>query len=748
MTQLPTSIQQYLEESGFTPTEIAVLKKLIEGQPVTIRELAAKCGKSVGTLTQAMQKLADKGIISKKNINKSSKYDIESIDAIKKWIERDTMKKYELLKRKKENFDAFMATVEQEKNRPDMEYFNGLDGMQKAYEKLLESDSTEWLKFCPADIDPQQNPLQEFDAELFRERKRRGISIRVLCPDTLNGKRRKDKDPYEHRETKLLKSVEFPVAFTKFIVGDVVASFDFAQHKASFMCFPEFADGQRNMFEHYWDIATADEQGGGVIITKKEVPLEKRVAAQLKKFFFGKKSVVSMVGIALIAAVVTGGMYFNNFRLQKDRLADKAVAIASTAALEINGDALEGIRTKDDMQTDTYQNVFNQFNDIRDTNEGVVYIYAIRPHEDPTKYEWIVDADANYDMPEYVDTHGDGVLDGADENLYPGLSFDVSDITELQTEDLQKPIRTTDFNSDQWGTFISGFAPVFNSNEELVALLGVDYWAEDVQSMTLETFNPARYYLVIFSVLVLVRLFAFHEKLSKDLRALMKTKEATVTLVVCTGVAVVVTLVIQDHYDSINTERVRERVKAIAATAAPEFSAFDLDKIRAYESMKTELYQNVIDKLDEIRMQNPEVEYGYIMRYTDDPYFHEFIVDADSGFPLKREDLNEDGILNDSIIPGRLWYDDDPQTSAILAAKNGPSADPTPMTDEWGIWISGHAPIIRDGELIGILGIDMNASEVDLLTKKDFSFFSYFTAIFLVLASSSVVFKFIYYDTK
>ena len=57
MTALPAHIEEYLLEAGFTSTEILVLRRLLVGESMTLREMASNTGKSTGVLDQAMKKL-------------------------------------------------------------------------------------------------------------------------------------------------------------------------------------------------------------------------------------------------------------------------------------------------------------------------------------------------------------------------------------------------------------------------------------------------------------------------------------------------------------------------------------------------------------------------------------------------------------------------------------------------------------------------------------------------------------------
>jgi hypothetical protein len=84
------------------------------------------------------------------------------------------------------------------------------------------------------------------------------------------------------------------------------------------------------------------------------------------------------------------------------------------------------------------------------------------------------------------------------------------------------------------------------------------------------------------------------------------------------------------------------------------------------------------------------------------------------------------------IAPGHLWLDDDPDYSALHRGWTQPDADSKPTSDPWGVWISGHAPIVdNNGNTMGIIGIDMDAGYIQELTNKSFSWILYFTILFV-----------------
>lgn len=128
MTGLPVHIEAYLLETGFSGTEIFVLKHLIAGDCMTLRELASKTGKSTGVLDQATRKLMQKKILTREMVNGVPKFVLGSLESVKKWVQTDMSEKKDALERKQNDFERFISSLEVSKTRPDMEYFEGLEG--------------------------------------------------------------------------------------------------------------------------------------------------------------------------------------------------------------------------------------------------------------------------------------------------------------------------------------------------------------------------------------------------------------------------------------------------------------------------------------------------------------------------------------------------------------------------------------------------------------------------------------------
>jgi two-component sensor histidine kinase len=108
-------------------------------------------------------------------------------------------------------------------------------------------------------------------------------------------------------------------------------------------------------------------------------------------------------------------------------------------------------------------------------------------------------------------------------------------------------------------------------------------------------------------------------------------------------------------------------------------------------------YRLIRDQLRRSRSGAPWVRDIYTMARRDDGTWY-FVVDAE---PPDSEIFSDFGTSYDAS-----------QDPLIAQALEGPNADDEIVHDEYGDWMSGHAPIhASDGRAVGIVGVDMSASE-------------------------------------
>lgn len=758
MVTLPSSIEVYLVDAGFSGTEVLIVKKLLEEDALTLREIASKTGKSTGVLDQAMKKLMKKGIVARETINETPKYILQSLHTVLDWMKDDMANQQQMIIRKYENFESFISNVQKTKKRPEMEFFEGKEGMKRAYFELFKRGKV-FLRYGPTLFVDEEDPLHDFRAEFFRECQRREIFTRVITHDTPLGRRYKSRDAFEYRETLLVEEDRYPFQFDKIIVGDTVACFQLDLECACFIRYTELAEEERFFFERLWNKKKMAEQKRQEEKNRKaeavallpvidgEIVVSTRVSllSKMREFFLGRRGIVGLSTCAVIAAVLTGVFSWQilNANLQKAR--EQVKTIAATGALQFNALDLDQIHTKADIVKPEYAKVIQQLNAVRNQNKDIAYIYILRLKYD-NNYEYVADADSlNPDA--LYDLNKDGKIDAADENITPGRSF--TGVDDIFMKHLyQTPVADPKPYTDQWGTFIGGYAPIYDTNGNINAILGVDKWAKDIfAGLTIQ--EVTLFFFLSFLIFISIWLAAFDQTLLKEIQTYMKEQKNTAaeilkfffsrrSLLMIGILAVLSALVTFGFYqnnESLNLKRMQEKVLSIAATAALQFDPKDLNQLHTVADIGKPEYAKVIYLLNAIRQQNDGVKYTYVMRPTSKQGIWEFIADADSLDPYARKDLNGDGQINDEdhlSPPGETYdaksfSDSASQMALVKPVTSGPNKD------QWGNIISGWAPIKNNsGTTVAIFGVDKFTSDVHSLTLQTFEPVYYFFAIFFI----------------
>ena len=151
--------------------------------------------------------------------------------------------------------------------------------------------------------------------------------------------------------------------------------------------------------------------------------------------------------------------------------------------------------------------------------------------------------------------------------------------------------------------------------------------------------------------------------------------------------------------------QLRERLMVIASTASLIIDADSLLRIPLNrDGINSPQYKVIADKLNKIKQVNPSLKYIYTMTKTDKEGIWQFIVDPS---PVSEEDIRRGA----TSYPGDKY--DASRFPEMLKGFIGPAADKKVMVDEWGVTLSGYAPIRdKDDKPVAILGVDMSAEDV------------------------------------
>jgi len=137
-------------------------------------------------------------------------------------------------------------------------------------------------------------------------------------------------------------------------------------------------------------------------------------------------------------------------------LQHQLVIMASISSSQLNGDKLESLTSTDQEDSDDYLNTRQLLTRINKTSDHIKFVYTLRKSATPGKLEFIVDDDPDPDSAAHIGDLYDAALAPAMLKAFSGASADTEPI------------------EDKWGSTMSGYAPIYNSQGQVVAIIGVD----------------------------------------------------------------------------------------------------------------------------------------------------------------------------------------------------------------------------------------------------------------------------------
>lgn len=178
---------------------------------------------------------------------------------------------------------------------------------------------------------------------------------------------------------------------------------------------------------------------------------------------------IAFISTALITSIAVTCVMFFTLRAQMlESIRSGLRATVAIAALQIDGDAHATLKTIDDMKTEDYQRLRQGLQDQMHSDSMIDTLYTMRPTSDG-KIEFVLDSTADKDDPDKI---GDIYL-----NPGPVLADNFATMKE--------PMVETSVYQDEFGTFLSGYAPFYRSDGQREGILAIDIPADFIQKQEL-----------------------------------------------------------------------------------------------------------------------------------------------------------------------------------------------------------------------------------------------------------------------
>lgn len=225
------------------------------------------------------------------------------------------------------------------------------------------------------------------------------------------------------------------------------------------------------------------------------MPFMKHIVSRLRE---SRSVILISVLIVTVIGAMGGVFFYQGKNLMENELKERLRLLATNSALLFESMDLESIREPEDASTKTYRRSVLLLDRVRTDNPDIRFIYILRPTQDPAAFAFVSDADSLNPFPSYYDLNQDGRIDEEDELAPPGTPYDISEIPQIP-EAMERTVIVDEPYSDQWGTYMSGFAPVRNSKGKTVGVLGVDIDIGHYKELSTRIFSPIAFLLVLLA---------------------------------------------------------------------------------------------------------------------------------------------------------------------------------------------------------------------------------------------------------
>jgi signal transduction histidine kinase len=207
-------------------------------------------------------------------------------------------------------------------------------------------------------------------------------------------------------------------------------------------------------------------------------------------------------GLVLVVIVVLGVFFqMRSTSVMESHIRNQLRTAASIGALQFTFNEIDAIHGPKDMSKPVFHQLVQKLDDIRTRVPNAKFAYIFRKTDKENVLSFVADADSNKSL-EALDLNKNGSVDSDEEPGFPGEQYDISAIPLLENEAFLGAV-ASDVYTDQWGSLLSGFAPIVDENGNTVAILGIDMDAKEYMMIAQSVLSPLLL-LLVFVVGVLM----------------------------------------------------------------------------------------------------------------------------------------------------------------------------------------------------------------------------------------------------
>ncbi|XVJ59279.1 MAG: response regulator [Tepidisphaera sp.] len=176
------------------------------------------------------------------------------------------------------------------------------------------------------------------------------------------------------------------------------------------------------------------------------------------------------VTLMLVAWASIAMVHRLSMQAYRSQVNDRIIAIADAAASQVDTRLHDGLTDPSQQESAEFERVASPLRRILNATPGVQFIYTFRITNEEVRF--VVDCTPA----------GDNDGDGVDDQAKLGEVYEDVDEAMIKAFKTGEPAVSEEPHRDQWGVFVSGFAPVRRDDGTIACFVGVDVTAEEFEA--------------------------------------------------------------------------------------------------------------------------------------------------------------------------------------------------------------------------------------------------------------------------
>lgn len=249
MKTTPHKLKESLVALGLPPKEAAVYISLLELGRSTVSQTSRKAGVNRATAYVVLDSLVGKGLVSISGKEPKQEYIAESPDILPSLFKKEQEEARERETRAIE-LSLQLKSIQKIGDRPQVRFYEGMDGIKAVFEDSLTAESGKIIAYTS--IEDQHVSIPNYFPEYYQRRKRKGIFMRAIFPDTNMGKERQGANKNEYRDSVLVPKETYGIHPAINVYDNKLMIASFREKLGIIIESEEIADAMKKIFELAW----------------------------------------------------------------------------------------------------------------------------------------------------------------------------------------------------------------------------------------------------------------------------------------------------------------------------------------------------------------------------------------------------------------------------------------------------------------------------------------------------------------